>query len=287
MRILVIALAVLTVVLSANNVRCDEVKVGDSVELVRDVMGPPEGYIKSGTYELLVYDRGRIEAREGIVTKAELVTEEQAAAARAEKERVRLARLEAERVRREQRMRQGERVRDVMLADPVFLASPAGDQLAYWQRFAKDYPGVQVDEDYRAGLTARHMQELKDAETEQRLRAMENRVAAAEARAERAEKDAADAQRRSRSYVDYGYPRVRYGTPIYVTPTPYCTHSHSRSRTPARTTTHRTTVGPISGRTIFTPNKPYVYSPSTSWRNNRSILETRESGLQVRAKVDF
>ncbi len=288
MKVLLIALVVL--MLSACAVFSDVPTVGDSVERARELLGEPDGYIKTGAYELLVYERGRVEVRDGVVSKIKLMSAEEAAVARAEKERERQARLAMELKRREQLRARGERIRDEMLMDPAFLAKPAGDQLAFWTTFLKKYPGVEIDPAYRADLIARHTQELKEAATEQRLREMENRVAAAEARAARAEQDAADARRRSNSYVSYGYPVVRYRSPVVVTPAPYY-YGPSRTTTVRKRPPVTSTVGPCTGRSIFAPNQPYVYTPSYSWLGRygtSSRTQSRSSsGVHVRAKVSF
>lgn len=287
MRLTTASLVVVALISTVWTMCGDEVAVGDSSERAREVLGPPEGYIKSGTYELLVYDRGRVEVRDGAVIKVSLVTKEEAAAAREEKERLRLARIEAEMRRREELIREGERVRDATLADPAFLARSAAEQIAYWEAFKRNYPGVQPDSVYRAELLARHAKEVREDETRQRLLEMERRVAAAEARAEQAERDAEESRRRSRSYTDYGYsyttyPVVRHGLPYVVAPTSRC-DSRPVVRTPS------TVVGPCTGRPIQPGRTPYVWRPNYLGLGCSSTpsYTGKRIGTQVRAKVSF
>lgn len=193
----------------------DEVSIGDTEDRVRQVLGEPGGYIKSGSYQALLYDRGRVELRDGRVTEVELVSAEQAQLQKLQRERDRLARAEAEQARREALRIEGLAEKERMLADPVFRASAASEQLDFWRRFRTKYPDVEVDEAY-AGALAAWEQERATLQQDQRLLDMEKRVAEAEARAREAERSAAAARDEAQRRVVYASPFVDY----YYTPAP-------------------------------------------------------------------
>src|SRR6056297_3008825 len=83
----------------------EEVLVGDSKEDVLSALGEPRGRIASGEYELLDYERGRIELQDGKVVSVDLMSPRQLARSKAEAAR----RREEERRREEQRRRERHR----------------------------------------------------------------------------------------------------------------------------------------------------------------------------------
>lgn len=183
----------------------EDVVVGDSTEKVYSVLGTPRGAVRSGTLELLQFDRGRVEIRDGVVTEVELVSEEEARARQEERAR-QAAELRARREAwREQQRLAGIEARDRAIANPEFLASSGDRQVEFWDSFRRRFPDVPVESEYTAALAKRD-REAEAAATERRLADMERRVADAEARAKQAEKDAEDAKRDSRRRQVYYLP---------------------------------------------------------------------------------
>lgn len=202
------------ILLAVAPARAEDVAVGDPAEKVYSVLGTPRGAVRSGTLELLQFDRGRVEIREGVVTEVDLVSEEEARARQEDRAR-QAAELQAKReAYREQQLLAGIEARDRANANPEFLASSGSRQLEFWDSFRRRFPGVPVESEYTAALAKRD-REAEAAATEKRLAEMERRVADAEDRAEQAEKDAEDAKRDSRR-------RQVYYLPPYVNvPYPY------------------------------------------------------------------
>lgn len=197
-------------------------QLGDGMEAVRAELGQPESVIEIGTRQTLYFPRGKVELVDGKVVELHLVSEEEAAA--------RLLREEQERARREQEQRErhaalaaeGREQRDRTLADTAFLAKPASQRAAYWQSFAKRYPGVPLPTDYDAALNEMSLERQAaqaQAAEDARLRSLEDRVRNAETRAMLAEDAARRAERRNR-YAYPLYPVVVPSRPIIVVPQP-------------------------------------------------------------------
>ncbi len=193
----------------------DMVRVGDSLETVRAVLGRPDSFIGIGSRQVLHYERGKVELYDDRVVDVDLVSAEEAEARRLrrEEEQFRLAQQLLE--RRLAQEAEGRALRDRQLTDTAFLGSPPSRRIAFWQDFARRYPDVALPPDYDQALreyrlereTAR-TQQLEDA----RLRSLEARVQEAELRAALAEDAARRSERRSR----LAYPV----TPVVVAPRP-------------------------------------------------------------------
>ena len=201
---------ILLLALATMAARAD-VKIGDTYQQVIDQLGDPQGEIKSGTYQLLSFDRGRVELRNGKVAKTEILSDEQVEKKRLLAEK-KLA--EAERkfaAEREQRIAEGTTVHAAKLADEEFMVSPAADRVAFWQNFKKLYPEVPLGDEYTAALreleqdyAARRI----ERERQQQISDLEQRVADAEARADRAEQHQSPV-------VVYDTPSIYGGYPAY------------------------------------------------------------------------
>lgn len=188
----------------------DDIQKGDSAARVQEVLGEPNASLRSGGYEILQYDRGRIELRDGVVTEATLVSEEEAVTLKAERLRAAIDRRERQAVAREQRRLEGLAERDRTLASADFLAASGARQAEYWETFQKRYPLVPIQPEYAAALAKRD-DERKLAEADQRLANMERRLADAEQQAREAQDAAREAQQdRGRRYVTYLTPYVDY-----------------------------------------------------------------------------
>jgi hypothetical protein len=117
---------------------------GETFEQVVQKLGVPKGQVKGGRRTTYYYDRGTVDFLTGRVERVFLITAQEAKekiAAREKAEETRRQQAEAERVRI---MTAGKAQREKMLGDKVFMASSPVAQLAYWEDFKKQYPGVDV-----------------------------------------------------------------------------------------------------------------------------------------------
>ncbi len=265
------------VLLLASTLACpfaplaNDITVGDSADRVREVLGEPRGSIHSGSYEMFQYDRGRVELRDGVVTNLELVTAEEAAVLKIERERQARELKERQAAQREQRRLEGLEIRDRALNNPDFLASSGTRQVEFWEDFHRRYPDVPVHAEYTAAAAKRDADREK-AETERRLADMEKRVSDAEARAKEAEENAKDAQRDARDArrrVVY-YPPY-YGYPVY---------------TPS---TNQSTYRPTYPTTVYPYSHGYSYwsTPTTVRPANSCATTTFGSSSGLRVNVSY
>lgn len=169
-----------------------EVQTGDTLSQVQAALGTPRGQMSAQGRQLLYFDRGEIELRAGAVTRVALMSVDEHAA----RETRRAA--DAARMREEQEIRQarsiteGEALKARMLADPAFLSAAPGEQLAFWEYFARSHPEVPVAEQLAAArqrtreqAEARRAGEIREerlAELEEQLMAVETRYDAARSR---------------------------------------------------------------------------------------------------------
>jgi len=201
-----VMLILVLAVVNINSTMAEEsaIAIGDSVEKVFVTLGRPEGQIKSGTFLMLSYPRGKIELRDKIVTKVDLISEAELNRKAAREQERKKRRAEAIKKQKVQKHAEGIRLRKEKLSDPAFVNLPTSEQLYYWSEFRKIYPDVDVSDTYAALLTIRE-RELREEEVDNRLAAMEQRVADAEARAASAEQEALNASQSS-YYPEYYYP---------------------------------------------------------------------------------
>lgn len=190
------------------------VSIGDSEQAVREALGDPGGYIRSGSYLLLIYDRGKVELEDGEVVDFSIVSEQEAEERKAQRERRREELAVRREVMRTERHAEGLALKEKTLSDPVFRASSIEKQLAFWRSYRLKYPDVPVDAEYAETL-ARKKRDAEELATQERLLEMEKRIAQAEA--QEAKRDAEDA-RRSRRYIYPTTPAVGYYD-HYYTPT--------------------------------------------------------------------
>jgi len=201
---LIFAVALLTAI--ASPAESEDVKIGDTLESVRKALGEPRGLIMDETYQLLQYDRGRVELHDGFVSSVNIVSEEEAERMRIERERIAEERRLAEAARRERLRIEGLETLEQVLSDPEYAALSAGKQVAFWKSFKKRYPDVPLGEEYASALE-RHRLELEQRQLEQRIATLESRVREAESRAAQAEWEASrENNRRYTSFVSYAYP---------------------------------------------------------------------------------
>ena len=201
-----------------------ELAIGDSLEAVQAILGNPRGSITSGTYQLLQFERGRVELRDGVVAKRDIVSVQEARARQIRRKQLAEARRIADAERRAQRYAEGMDARHRASASDDFEQLSGREQMNFWQRFRKRYPNVRVDIEYAAAV-ARDRRDVEDRKKERRLAEMERRIEDAEARARDAERQAEERVRRSRrTYVTYASPFI----PVYGGSTSYCRTPVSR-----------------------------------------------------------
>jgi hypothetical protein len=191
-------------------------EVGDLRERVEEELGDPLAYVRVNDFEVFQFERGRVEARAGVVSSVNLMTQEEAEEAARQQAEAEAERAQQEREWRAQREREGLQVLQERLSDPDFLSAPAATRVAAWQEFRRSFPEVGLPDDYYAALRERQA-ELVEIQESERIAAMERRVSAAEARAAAAEQELIAEQSVYRAYPPWGYydthtyPSITYG----------------------------------------------------------------------------
>jgi len=173
------------------------VAVGDSKESVYAALGEPAGYLSYNDTELLLYDRGVVELRDGRVVTEDVLSEEEWQAQRARRAREEERRRARERARMRQRYLEGVALRDRYLQDESLQNAPPARQVEFWQSFRERYPNVELPEQYAKALEAMEARltlEAEIAERESRIAELEARLREAEERARQAEASASHAR---------------------------------------------------------------------------------------------
>ena len=213
MKILVMATILTCVALLASAARADEPapEVGWTRAATIEAMGEPRGFMTVGPLEMLYYERGRVQLRDGIVESVDLVSEAEAQRVREEREALRAREAEARERRRRARIEEGlaerERILDVLRTDD---AGPA-TEVRLWEDFARRYPEVPVG-DQLAAARSRLVEEREREELRRRVAELEARTREAERRAWAAE-EAARLDRRRAVWVVPHAPRRVYTCP--------------------------------------------------------------------------
>jgi hypothetical protein len=243
---------------------------------VDQALGEARGYMAYGSTEVLMYERGRVELKDGVVSSVRLISEEELARRKEEQERQRLAEEE----RRALLYVEGTALRDKKLEDVLFTSAPAAERMAYWRTFRSRYPMVDITEPYALALRELEIDlasKAQEADTQRQIAELERRVSEAERRARTAEDEA----RRSRStthFVSYaGYPVGRsyyYGRPwkyprSYYSkyPASYYGTSHGRTTVcttyPSTPSWQRHTPG-----VVYTSSSGYTRCATPSYRSS-------------------
>lgn len=228
----------------------ESVKVGDTVEVVMRELGKPQGRISSGIHDVYLYDRGKVELKNGLVTSVELVSAEEAAARRLAQEKRQQEAVQRALEAQEQRRAEGSKVLSDRLADTAFRSQSAGDQLEYWDLFKNQYPEIDIGTIY-ANLSKQYQVEVEQARVREQLADLQQRTAAAEARALRAERAAEEAY--------WSRPTVTYVSSPWI-------QSYPRYCPPTYTVTHHSPVKPhyvISKPNIITKPIPISHPCTT------------------------
>ncbi|MFT5125850.1 MAG: hypothetical protein ACI9TH_002521 [Kiritimatiellia bacterium] len=130
----------------------DLVQIGDNYEKVKAAYGKPTGQVYQGKLEIFIYPRGQVELQDGKVVKIKMLSEQvynQKLVRKAERLRVERERDDAA---DGSNSTEGKAKLSDVLADPEFDQKPLIEQINYWRKFKRDYPGVDVDPFYREAL---------------------------------------------------------------------------------------------------------------------------------------
>lgn len=186
-----------------------EISKGMSRTEVVEQLGEPQGLISAGEYELLDYERGRVELQDGEVVAAELMTPEELEVAKKEAAERRAARRRRAEERRRERHKRGRELKRELVNSPKFGDASGKEKVEVLKRFHKKYPQVDIKETLRSALAEKKEEVAAEAE-EKRLARIEDRVDQAENRAQRAEWRALEAERDARNSRRMRYYRNDY-----------------------------------------------------------------------------
>jgi len=160
-------------------------QVGQPEATVYAMLGQPAGRIDMPDQVILLFGRGDVVLRNGLVSEVKLL-DQATYAARVAEDAVRQAQLEQENARLAA-------LRKSFLTDPHYLALPIRERLLAIDRFDRENPGSGIHQDYLA-LLAIYQDEIA---SQQRLDILETRLAAAEQEANAAAQAAAVAQQQA------------------------------------------------------------------------------------------
>ena len=193
---------------------------GHTTEQVIEHLGDPIGTIELREKTLLLYPRGEITLRNGIVASVDLLDPEEFEAEQAILREERAAWLLRQKRNLEKQKAQGEAIRTEKMQSPAFAALPAKERVDFWREFQIRYPQVEVDHQISAALES-YQEEIAELRSQQRIAELEKRVAAAEKEAaearlaaEKLRRESAKLQQRQnyglRYYTDPAIPSHRY-----------------------------------------------------------------------------
>ncbi len=248
----------------AATVWTPEVRVGFTREQVLAALGHPSGAAQvNDEWEILFYERGKVDLTHGRVTNVELISPEDLARRKTLAERAWQEYQKTAAARRIQARQEGERLKQRMLNDPDFLASSFADQAAGWRTFMLSYPDVPVGTLYQDALDKAREEEARMVES-RRLAELEARTAAAEARAAEAERKAEQARNTITFPPYYVYP---YPVPVQPRPPQPPCPPGSGSHIGVTGSTGAITVHGQAGSTSRLPNAgtwPYNFGGTRS-----------------------
>ncbi|HEX2862804.1 MAG TPA: hypothetical protein VHN79_14245 [Lacunisphaera sp.] len=200
-----------------------EVRPGASLAEVEATLGLPKGKVDVNGRQVLYYERGSIQLDDGVVTQVALLSPEEHAQVTAREER----RREEQDARRAQLQAEGAALRDSKLADKAFQAAPASYQVAFWEDFARRYPGVSCVEPLsfaRLRLAEQLDAKRQRDEAARRLDEIEARLAEAEREPVYYRVGYPVRHRRHHYHHEFGLGPITYTfydapLPVYTTPT--------------------------------------------------------------------
>lgn len=203
-----------------------KVELGMTQEATLEALGKPVGDLILRDKTILLYPQGEITVEDGKVTHIDLMTDEEFDAhqetLRVEREKHLQQKAEAEAAY----TAQGEAAKADKLQNAAFGVKPAKERVDYWRNFQRQYPSVDVTEQIEAALAdyQKEIQELKDQE----------KIAALEIRVAQAEKEAAAARleaEKLRKEAERLRQQQTYGLRYYTDPVPYYRNYYYRPPT--------------------------------------------------------
>jgi hypothetical protein len=208
----------LALALSAASLVAD-VAPGDTLEQAVATLGAPRGRLQVAGRNLVYFERGEIEVRDGRVTRVDLLTPEEHAARQAREAQQR----DERETRRNELLVAGTAERDSKLADENFRAAPVAYQVSYWQGFAARYPGVSVAEPLTIARLKLNEQLEQKAREARRQEEQEARLAEQRDRPEFYPLYTGSYYRRYRPYYSPGFGDISYDfwdkpLPVYTSP---------------------------------------------------------------------
>ncbi len=190
---------------------------GDTRDSVVSVLGEPNGIIKSGDYEMLSYERGKIEFRDGLVVSVNILSPEElilkkdnakALAEKKEKEKNEFIKLKHQR---------GLELREKIQTSTVFPEFAGRRKVEILKNFRSNYPDIDIT-DLLLPALAEMEKEIEEMEHQNKIVELEQRIDDAKLeelrarwRESAAREDAQDLMR-SQFYMQQNY--LRYG-PYY------------------------------------------------------------------------
>jgi hypothetical protein len=174
-----------------------EIVPGQSREEVTAMLGAPSGTIVMGEREMLYYDRGSVELREGKVVASEIVSAEEARRRREAERAAHLAWQRADAARRARNKAEGEAEIQRLLNDAAFLLAEPEAQVAVWHDVMRRYPEAPAGA-HLAQAVQRAEASRERRERDRRIAELESQVAEANRQAREA---AAELERRRSMYT--------------------------------------------------------------------------------------
>ena len=206
-----------------------KVEVGQTQQQATEALGKPQGEINLPDKTLLLYPEGEITIHEGVVSKIDLMSDQQFAQDQERQKReheewvIQQEKLEADRIAA------GEKLKAYKLQNSTFAALPAKDRVEYWRSFQAKFPQVDVSEEIARALES-YQAEIAELKNQQRIAELEVEVAQAQKKAEEARLETAKLREETEARNDASNFRLRE----YYSPQPYFYHTpriiiHSRN----------------------------------------------------------
>jgi hypothetical protein len=171
---------------------------GDSRTAVIAELGEPDGLIASGDYEMLSYERGKVELRAGRVVEIDLISDAELALRRkAEKLRAEEEARQAEQARR-LRIERGGKVKQQLMSSVDYAEASGSRKVQILRRFQERYPEVDISDLLEPALAAKRIEQAELAQR-RRMEELERRVDEAESSAQQAQWRAEQAENTARN----------------------------------------------------------------------------------------
>ncbi len=185
-----------------------DVKIGDDINKIENVLGKPDSYILIGKRAVLTYPRGKIILVSNKVVEVNFISEEKAAELKKQQEVASIKAKDARKRQNEYLAKKGLALKQSKLEDVDFLSLPLKEQFNYWKKFKQRYPMVDlapvdlVEMAAKIAENAEEQRKKQDERLEQELLEAKWKLMDAEERARKAELEAS--RNHGRTYYSYG-----------------------------------------------------------------------------------